>query len=119
MKKTVLFFVITLVAFLFSSCSKQIDSIAGTTWIGADGGTAMQLTFTQTEFELKDMNTPGGFYGSYAYNKPAVTLIITKYIDANGVQKTGGASMTGTVSGNTMTLTYEGASSTATFVKQK
>jgi hypothetical protein len=119
MKKIVIFFITAILTLFISSCSKDISSLGGTTWIGAGGRTAMQITFTQSEFELKDMNAPVRFYGTYAYNPPTVTFIVTKYIDIDSSQRNGGASMTGTVSGNTMTLTYEGASTVATFVKQK
>lgn len=119
MKKIVAFIITAVLALLFSSCSKEPTSLSGTIWIGSQSSTAMQITFTQTDFELKDLNTSVRFYGTYAYNPPTVTLIVTKYIDEYGTQRSGGASMTGTISGNTLTLTYDGASSAATFVRQR
>ena len=122
MKKLKIIVLTLLTVFLalsFTACTKEKDSISGTVWIGAEQGTSMRITFTMTEFELMSFNEDGRFYGTYAYNHPVVTMIVTKYYDAKGNMKTGGLSMTGTISGNTMTVTYDGSTSSATFVRQK
>ena len=119
LKTTVLTLLTVLLALSMTACTKERDSISGTVWIGAERGTSMRITFSQTEFELLNLGDYSAFYGTYAYNQPVVTMIVTKYYDAKGNMKTGGASMTGTITGNNMTLTYEGATSTATFVRQK
>ncbi len=109
--------IISLLVLGLTSCSKENESIAGTTWIGAEDGSAMQITFTQTDFELKEINLNDCLYGTYAYHKPEVTFIITKRIDPSGNIYTGGGSMKGHVNGNQLTITPDGGRS-ATFTRQ-
>ena len=116
MKKIILFLTFFLVLGAIS-CTKDNESIAGTTWIGADGGSAMRVTFTQTDFELKEINRNDAVYGTYAYHKPDVTFIVTKRIDSAGKTYTGAMSMKGTVSGNQLSITLD-SGSTAYFTRQ-
>jgi len=116
MKKIILFLTFFLVLGAIS-CSKENESLAGTTWIGAERGSAMRVTFTQTDFELKEINLNDAVYGTYAYHKPDVTFIITKRIDAAGNVYTGGSSMKGSVTGNQLSITLD-SGSTAYFTRQ-
>ena len=116
MKKLFLLFVSAFLICL-SSCTKENESLAGTTWIGAESGSAMQVTFTEYDFELREINLNDRFYGTYAYHKPDVTFIVTKRIDPSGTIYTGGGSMKGKVSGNQLSITLDGGS-TAYFTKQ-
>ena len=121
MLKTIVLTLLTvLLALSLTACTKERESLSGTVWIGAERGTSMRIIFSQTEFELLNLNDYSGFYGTYAYNQPVVTMIVTKYYDAKGNMKTGGFPITGTITDYTLTLTYthEGATSTVTFIRQ-
>lgn len=108
-------------SFIFSlilvSCSKQADSLAGTKWLGAEGGSTMELTFTNTNFAMREVNLNETVSGSYVYEAPNVTFIATTMRDSQGNVQVGGGSFTGVVNGKTMTLDFPGLS-TARFIKQ-
>lgn len=110
----VLGFIISLV---LVSCSKQADSLAGTKWLGAEGGSTMELTFTNTNFALREVNENETVLGSYVYEAPNVAFIATSMKDSYGNVQVGGGSFTGVVNGKTMILNAPGVSS-ARFIKQ-
>ena len=105
-------FAVLLTVFMLVSCSKKDDaninlnSLSGTTWKGPDGNESLILSFQQSAFTAKDGDALDGYAtgtGTYTYDYPDVTLSF----DENSKQ--GGAfyhvtTMSGTVSGNQMTL---------------
>lgn len=113
--------IVLILSFIFSlilvSCSKQADSLAGTKWLGAEGGSTMELTFTNTNFAMREVNLNETVSGSYVYEAPNVTFIATTMRDSQGNVQVGGGSFTGVVNGKTMTLDFPGLS-TARFIKQ-
>ena len=107
--------VLCLITLLLSSCSKE-KSLAGTRWLGAEGGSTMELTFTDTNFELYEIWLEELIMGRYVYEAPNVTFIATAMSDSDGNLTVGGGSFTGVVNGKVMTVTIEDMS--ARFIKQ-
>ena len=122
MKK--LFFATLLAALTLgvSSCkdnSNENESLAGTSWMNDDTGFVETFVFKTSSTGSYDVD--GGieveFSGStpftYTYTHPTVTVTVTEDGDTD--------SITGTVSGNTLTFPYvdeEGASISRVFTKQ-
>lgn len=125
MKRAAFFFALALfVVSVFSSCTKgdvfsgtnNENALSGTKWLGAEGGSTMELRFTKSDFELKEVNLNEIITGSYVYEAPDVTFIATSFRDASGKIQHGGGSFTGVVSGKVMTIDLDG--SKARFIKQ-
>ena len=124
MKRVAFFFAFALLVMCgLSSCSKgdvlsgtNNDSLSGTKWLGAEGGSTMELRFTKTDFELKEVNVNEIIAGSYVYEAPNVTFIATSFKDASGKTQQGGGSFTGVVNSKVMTIDMNG--SKARFIKQ-
>ena len=121
---TFLFTLILLVVLGLSSCTKGDEpsgtkneyALSGTKWLGAEGGSTMELRFTKTDFELKEVNANEIIAGSYVYEAPNVTFIATSFKDASGKTQQGGGSFTGVVNGKVMTIDIDGDK--ARFIKQ-
>ena len=113
-----------LVVSSLSSCTKgdtpsgtnNENVLSGTKWLGAEGGSTMELSFTKSGFELKEVNVNEIIAGSYVYEAPNVTFIATSFKDASGKTQQGGGSFTGVVNGKVMTIDMNG--SKARFIKQ-
>ena len=112
-----------LVVSSLSSCTKgdvlsetKEDTLSGTKWLGGEGGSTMELRFTKTDFELKEVYINEIITGSYVYEAPNVTFIATTLIDASGKIQHGGGSFTGVVNGKVMTVDVDG--NKARFIKQ-
>lgn len=124
MKRAAFFFTLALlVVFVLFSCTKgdfsgtnNENSLSGTKWLGAEGGSTMELRFTKSDFELKEVNLNEIITGSYVYEAPDVTFIATSFRDASGKIQHGGGSFTGFVNGKVMTIDMDG--SKARFIKQ-
>lgn len=78
---------------LISGCRKDESSLAGTTW-EIDGGGNMTLSFTSIKASLRYQDGSTYFY-SYDYDNPIVTM---------NPEAEDRAVLTGTISGNQMTL---------------
>jgi len=96
---------IALMAMSFvSSCSKEDDKgLVGTSWKGIDPDSNAEVVFLfQTETTFKVTMTHEGssisFDGTYSYKEPNITATI----DIEN-----GSDFSGTVNGNTMTLTNQ------------
>lgn len=76
----------------------------------------MELRFTKSDFELKEVSINETIAGRYVYEAPNVTFIATTLIDASGKTQQGGGSFTGVVSGKVMVIDMNG--SKARFIKQ-
>ena len=125
MKRFAFFFtLILIVGMALSSCikgdmpsgTKNENALSGTKWLGAEGGSTMELRFTKTDFELKEVNVNEAITGSYVYEAPNVTFIATSFKDASGKTQQGGGSFTGVVNSKVMTIDMNG--SKARFIKQ-
>ncbi len=125
MKRFAFFFtLILLVVFGLSSCTKgdtpsgtkTEDALSGTKWLGGEGGSTMELRFTKSDFELKEVYLNEIITGSYVYEAPDVTFIATSFRDASGKIQHGGGSFTGVVNGKVMTIDIDG--NKARFIKQ-
>lgn len=97
MKKLITIILATL-TLLMVSCSKEY-MLAGTKWLGGYSGETMDLTFTRTDFELKDANGSFAILGSYVYEAPNITFIATTLRNPGGQAESGGGSFTGVVKG--------------------
>jgi hypothetical protein len=94
---------------MFISCSKDPDEasdsdetvdLAGTTWIASSGATA--ISFPDKSNCRLVINGYGDFSGTYSYTPPNITILFEydPLLDMSVV--------TGTISGNTMELSYRG-----------
>ena len=115
MKRMFVFICFVFVLCGISSCTKE-DVISGTKWLGGEGGSTMELRFTKTDFELKEVNRNEMIIGNYVYEAPNITFIATTGIDSFGNVKYGGSSFTGLVDGKVLTIYNDGM--TAKFIKQ-
>ena len=100
---------------LFVSCNKD-DSIAGTKWIGTGDASSMELIFTSSKFELREVNIDEFVLGSYEYEPPIVTFNPTSMKDTNGKYSFGGRVFAGTVNGRQLIISVGGYS--LSFTKQ-
>lgn len=100
---------------LFVSCNKD-DSIAGTKWIGTGDASSMELIFTSSKFELREVNVDEFVLGTYVYEPPIITFNPTSMKDASGKYSFGGRIFAGSVNGRTLIFTVDGHS--LTFSKQ-
>lgn len=103
-------------ALLMISCSKE-DTLDGTKWLGAQGGNTIEITFGKGDFRMKDSGFSATFAGSYVYQPPKVTFIITKNIRQDGTESSDGGSFTAEVDGRVMTVDY-GSGLLINFIKQ-
>ena len=113
--KRLLLVILALVSMAFMSCSKS-DTLAGTKWLGTEGGSTMGLSFTASEFSFTVINeNKGGYYvngfsritiynGSYVYEAPSITFIATEVIDGRGNVSKVEWSFTGVVAGKVLTI---------------
>lgn len=108
--KTICFlFVAVALCLCTSSCSKE-DSIAGTKWLGTGDASSMELIFTSTSFQLKEVGSGEFVLGSYVYEPPIITFNPTSFKDTNGKYSFGGRIFAGTVNGRTLIITIDGLS---------
>ena len=98
------------------SCSKA-DTLEGTKWLGAKNGNTIEITFGKDDFKMKDSGYSATFAGSYVYQPPKVTFIITKDIHQDGTETSDGGSFTADVDGKVMTVDY-GNGLFISFIKQ-
>jgi uncharacterized membrane protein len=121
MKKKIYFLMMLIVATTMlsvSSCSKDNDekenenSLVGTTWVlEANGVTGAVLSFHDESNCTMVVIESGSYDGAYSYSPPNIVITLDVH-DKSGVYNI----FSGTVSGDTMTLsTIEGS---GTFVKR-
>lgn len=115
MKRVIIFITLSLIVLGFSSCSKDND-VSGTKWLGAVSGTAVELYFTNTDFELKGINQSDVITGNYVYEVPNITCVATLFKDSFGNIQYGGGTFTGVVDGKVLTLNIGGR--IVKFIKQ-
>lgn len=89
----------------FAACSKDNDSLSGTTWKGAECAmyTSATLTFPSgSAFSIKvdDEGHLETFTGTYVYNAPSITFTMPDPDDDQIID------LPGTVNGNSLTITY-------------
>ena len=104
------------ISLLTSACTKEMTSIADTTWTGAEPNAIYKLTFSTNEFTFSEEVSNDMFYGDYVYESPKVTMVAKGRIDPNGKEWTGGGILIGRVKGKTMTITVN--SSSVTLIKK-
>lgn len=101
-----LIYIISLLSLVFlSACTKESETLSGTSWSGAETGALYLLTFTQNEFTFTDEVSRQYITGDYIYEPPVITLVAQYKHDPDGKVWSGGGSFTGRVSGKTLTLT--------------
>ena len=88
---------------LIFSCNKD-DSIAGTKWRGTGDASSMELTFTDSKFQLKEVSVDEFVIGSYVYEPPIITFNPTSMKDASGKYSFGGRIFAGSVNGKTLII---------------
>ncbi len=103
MKRIVLLIGIALIVCGLSSCTKA-NALSGTKWLGGADGDSVELLFTETDFDLKSLSRNEVIQGSYVYEAPNVTCIVTRCIDSSGKVYSAGGSFTGVVNGKVLTL---------------
>ena len=103
-----------------SEPSTQTYSLVGTKWIGGDKSISVELTFTETDFNLL-MVRPGErgtTFGSYRYVHPDVFFVITG-ATYNGESRAYGGTFFGKVEGETMGVDINNDGSCSYLIKNR
>ena len=114
MKKLLLSLIAVASLVSFTSCEKELTSLAGTRWADEDG--LVEVTFTDTHATITQTYPRGVevLTGTYTFNHPAVT------ITSDPTEQTPGFTHTGTVKKKTMEIgIHETLDLVAIFILQK